>query len=249
MPHLIRALGLESGLSRASIVWALGELKAREALPQLVGLYVDARNDEQRRRGAGFRSSQSQAEIGAQYDAITSLESISGDWDELALSLRPEPVSPRQSEDLLKPTHILDAVRKIGATFSQEFYRALAAEADTEARREAAVCLAEGSEQDLPMNLSVLANLLTDADVSVRMSAAVSLLIVGQEMPREPIIGWLDSPDEWNKSRILVELLRVKGAGRLDFARARIQAMAADPALSEGMNGLAQRVLSPQRTE
>ena len=33
IPRLIEALNLESGLSRASIVWALGELKAKDALP------------------------------------------------------------------------------------------------------------------------------------------------------------------------------------------------------------------------
>ena len=53
IPLLIRALDMESGLARASIVRALGELKARDALPHLATLYVDARNDEKRRRGSG----------------------------------------------------------------------------------------------------------------------------------------------------------------------------------------------------
>ena len=55
IPRLVQALDMESGLARASIVWALGELKAREALPELFHLYTDTRNDEQNRRGgAGF---------------------------------------------------------------------------------------------------------------------------------------------------------------------------------------------------
>ena len=55
---LIEALDLESGLSRRSIVWALGELRAEAALPRLAKLYVDARNDERRGAHAGFRFSQ-----------------------------------------------------------------------------------------------------------------------------------------------------------------------------------------------
>lgn len=243
VPHLIRALDLESGLSRASIVWALGEVKAREALPQLVKLYVDARNDERRRRGAGFRAAQSQAEIGAQYDTIASLESVSSGWDELTLSLQPAPVDPRRNEDLLEPAHILEAVRKIGPAVSQEFYRTLSAEEDAEARREAAMYLAEGGEQDIPKNLVVLENLLADTDVPVRMRASVSLLILGQDVGRQPITEWLDSPNEWEKSQILEQLLRVKRQGQLGFARARIESIAGDPALREGMRKLAQRVL------
>ena len=42
IPYLIQALDMESGLARASIVWALGELKARESLPRLAELYADA---------------------------------------------------------------------------------------------------------------------------------------------------------------------------------------------------------------
>ena len=56
IPHLIRALDLESGLSRASIVWALGELKAREALPRLTAMYVDVHRDENHRGQAFWRA-------------------------------------------------------------------------------------------------------------------------------------------------------------------------------------------------
>src|SRR2546427_394741 len=40
IPRLLAALDLESGLSRASIVWALGKLHATEAVSTLADLYL-----------------------------------------------------------------------------------------------------------------------------------------------------------------------------------------------------------------
>ena len=54
IPRLITALDLESGLSRESIVLALGESKAREALPRLYALFVDAKNSENSTRGVSL---------------------------------------------------------------------------------------------------------------------------------------------------------------------------------------------------
>lgn len=128
IPCLIEALDLESGLSRASIVWALGELKAREALPHLVRLYIDAKNDEQRRPGAGFRLAQSTAAIGAQYERLRDLEAIGAEWDELKAAATPGPVDPRRKEDLLDARHILDAAGKMGVAASRQFRRLAAGE-------------------------------------------------------------------------------------------------------------------------
>ena len=243
IPHLIQALDLESGLSRASIVWALGELKAAAAMPMLAKLYVDARNDEERRRGAGFRGAQSQAEIRAQYDTMASLDSVGDDWDELKAALAPEPVNPRRNEELLDPGHILDAVRKIGPAAAQDFYRALAGEKDTRARGEAAVGLAQGAKDDLHKNLVILRNLLGDAEVYVRIRAAVSLLLLGQDDARQPIFDWLKSDREWEVRQTLDQLARAKDRGKLAFARPQIEAIAADPAMSDDVRRLAKGLL------
>lgn len=57
VPYLLRALDMESGLTRASIVWALGELKAGEAVPRLISLHQSERNAAQSRyQGAGLHS-------------------------------------------------------------------------------------------------------------------------------------------------------------------------------------------------
>jgi len=231
IPHLIKALSIESGLSRASIVWALGELKAKEALPQLAKLYVDARNDEKRGRGAGFRQMQVQAQVSAQYDSIGDLDSISKDWDELSASQQPELVDPRRNEELLSTKIVLEAVRKIGPGASQGFYRALAAEDDAEGRREAAIRLAEGEQSDAEKNLPILRSLLGDNDITVRMRAAVSLLILGDEAARGPVLEWLDSPRAWENVQILYQLRRVRTADAVSFAIERIKAIASDVSL------------------
>ena len=228
IPYLVEALDLESGLSRASIVWALGELKAKEALPRLAELYVDARNDENRRRGAGFRIAQAHAEIREQYNTIARLDSISSDWDEIKASLQSDPVEPRGNEELLSPGIVLDAVQKVGPGASQEFYRTLAGEKDAEGRREAAVHLADGNEADIEENVAILRNLLADTDGQVRMRAAISLLVLGQDIAKSTILEFLESPREWEKRQALQQLLRVESAARLRFARRQIEAIAAD---------------------
>jgi len=243
IPHLIEALGLESGLSRASIVWALGELKAEAGLPQLARLYIDARNDERRRRGSGFRVSQSQAAITAHYDSFSNLDSLGAEWNELKQAMRPTPVDPRRNEELLSPRHILDAVRKIGPASSQPFYRTIAGEKDEEARLEATERLADCGRDDVRENVKILRNLLADENDRVRMAAAASLLILGQETARQSIIEWLDSPSEWSKRTMLQQLARVKDAAKLSFAQRRIESIAWEKKLHRSTREAADSVL------
>ena len=215
---LINGLDLESGLSQASIVWALGELQAEKAAPYLATLYVKAKNDEKRRAGSGFRAAQAVAVVESQYDTISNLGSISSDWDELKASVTPEPIKPREDEELLSSKIILEAVSKIGINATQEFYRKLAGESDTEARREAAVNLSRGTKIDTQNNLQILRGLLADSDVRVQMEASVSLLILGERNAEEYISNWLKS-EKVRKGQILRALLRVKGPEKLLFAK------------------------------
>jgi HEAT repeat protein len=223
---LIAALDLESGFSRGSIVWALGELKAEEALPHLATLYVDARNDEKRRRGAGFRGAQMTAQVQGHFESIRNLDSISADWNELKQPTGPAPIDPRRHEKLLSTQMVLDAVRKIGPAASQAFYRRLAAEADAEARREAAARMAEGSSDDKAKNIPILRNLLGDADVQVRVTSAVSLLLLGEKDVETHIVAWLKSPEHSERNSTLNQLDRVKDGRLLVFAREPLQTLA-----------------------
>jgi len=216
---LVEALDLESGLSRASIVWALGELKAEEALSQLAQLYVDARNDEKRRNAAGFRMAQAVAQVESQFETLGRLDAIASDWDELKSVASPEPIDPRQNEPLLTPDRILAAVRKIGPASSQEFYRRLAGEEDLAAREEAAMRLAEGTAADKPKNLPILRNMMADPQPGVQTAAAVSLIILGQTEPRQQILLWLGSQQSWDQNRTIAQLERVQDGRLLQFAR------------------------------
>ena len=91
IPHLIQSLDMESGLARASIIWALGELKAREAIPKLVEIHQDARNAEHNRRaGSGFLAEQAVAASREEYTALRNLDAIASDWEEMKVS-RPAP--------------------------------------------------------------------------------------------------------------------------------------------------------------
>ncbi|MCX5683536.1 MAG: HEAT repeat domain-containing protein, partial [Planctomycetota bacterium] len=253
IPFLLKALDMESGLARAGIVWALGKLKAREALPVLARLYVDARNDESRRAGAGLRMSQSGAAIRNQYNALSSLDAVAGDWDELKASLKPRPSNPADDEPLLKPQDILDAVGEIGPAAAQDFYRTLAGDTDAEVRGEAARNLAAGDPQDLDKNLPLLRCLLADAATSVSIPAAVSLLILDQEVARQPILAWLESANPWQKNHLIHELGRVTNREQLTFARKAIGACAEDPTLDEYLRKAARKLLdsnlaTPEKT-
>jgi HEAT repeat protein/tetratricopeptide (TPR) repeat protein len=223
---LIAALDLESGFSRGSIVWALGELKAQRALPQLVKLYIDARNDEKRRRGSGFRIAQAGAVTGNQFESLGNLDALRTDWDELKRASLPDPIDPRLHEKLLSPRMILDAVRKIGPTVSQSFYRQLAAAPDAEARSAAAARLAEGTAEDRTKNLLILRNLMGDSNTAVRAGAAVSLLLLGESNAERQIVAWLLSPEPGQRYDMLRQLSRIKDGRRLIFLRETLHTLA-----------------------
>ncbi len=244
---LIKALDMESGLARASVVWALGELKAKEALPHLVRLYVDARNDERRRQGSGFRMAQSAAVIQAQYDSLSKLDAVETQWNELRQAALPPPVDPRRNETLLSPQLILAAVAKIGSDEAQEFYRTLAGEKDMEARREAAIHLAEGGTDSMEENAPILKNLLEDSDWAVRIHAAVSLLVLGETVAKDRILEELTSAPEGRKALILSDLGRVTDVSQLEFAHERIAAIAFDTLLSSRVRSLARSLLAAQQ--
>jgi HEAT repeat protein len=243
---LMNAMDMESGLVRASIVWALGQLKARESLPKLTELYVDARNDENRRKGSGFRGEQSAAALRSHYDSMRNMDSIGSEWNELKQASSPELIDPKENEWLLSTQIVLEAVRKIGPAASQAFYRTLAGEKDSEGRREAAERLSEGTDSDLEANLPIVRNLLADGDETTRIRAAASLIILGNDAGQAVILEWLRS-DVWKKRQAMEQLLRLKDPARRAFAEKDIRAIANDPSLgasdSGSLRNLAKRLL------
>jgi HEAT repeat protein len=225
---LIQAADLESGLSRASIVWALGELKAKTALRIMATLYAEARAGEKRSNASGFRAGQQAAVVTSQYDRISNLESLASDWDELKFASLNPPVDPVRQEELLQPRHILEAVANIGPELSQEFYRALAASKDRDARQEAAEHLSAVPPADRARNAVVLKSLLTDSVLPIRIRAAVGLLLFGDKNGQSVIMEALNSKQEWEQRQTLEQLARLRNPSQRSFALARIKAIAAD---------------------
>ncbi len=233
IPLLLKALDMESGLARASIVIALGMLKAKEAMPRLTELYIDAQNDEKRRRGSGFMAQQIAVVHKAQYDSIRNLDALSGDWDEIKQSSLASPADPREGEELLSPDVILSAVSKIGPSAGRDFYRMLAGGKDTSGRVQAALHLAGGDAADREANVAILKNLLSDEDEPVKITAAVSMLVCGEEVAKRPLLEWLEGGSPWTKRRVVMELLRVPNHKQLEFAHKALQAVISDGQLPE----------------
>lgn len=225
---LLKAIDLESGLSRASIVWALGELKAKAALPALANLYAEAKRDGARHERSGVYGAQQGGAVSSQYEQISNLESLSAEWDELKATTLAPVVDPANQEDLLQPEHILEAVAKIGPEWSQEFYRSLAASKDLVARREAADSLVAGTNQDRAKNLVILKNLLADADHEVRLRAAASLIRLNDANGRAVILESLNSTNEWHQQQAMERLARLGNPKLWAFAKKRIEAIAGD---------------------
>ncbi len=177
---------MESGLSRASVVWALGQLKAQEALPLFARLYAEAEFAEQHREQTGVRFSQQGAMFNAQMDAISKVDSLQSDFDEIKRSARAGARMPESvdHEDLLTAEKILEAVEQIGPEHSFAFYRALAASSSATARANAAEHLV--SDPDRAEATKLLKGLLTDTEPLVRGHAALSLIQLG-DTAGEPV--------------------------------------------------------------
>lgn len=228
-PHLLQALDMESGLARASIVWALGKLKARDALPQLIELYADARNAEHNRRASGgFLAQQAVAAHRTQYTALRNLDAIASDWEELKVAALRPPADPRRDEELLSPELVLEAVRQIGPAFAQPFYRALAGAEASSDRAEGAIGLAAAATAaNREQSLAILRNLRGDSQPHVRVCATVSLLLLGEASLTAPLRERLRIADNSERGMILQQLARLS-AVQLNPFRPELQFIAAN---------------------
>ena len=244
IPHLIQALDMESGLARASIVWALGELKARESLPRLAELYADARNaDHNRRADSGFLAQQAKASYRAEYTALRNVDAIASDWDELRVAALRRPHDPRRDEELLTAEQVLDAVRKIGPEQAQAFYRALAGAKGDGDRAQAALGLGAAAGPDQESSRSVLRSLRGDAAPLVRASAAVSLIQLGEDGAEPALLERLKNADNTERREILDQLARLPVA-RLEFFRKEIETIAANDREPEYVRSRASALIS-----
>ncbi|NNE92479.1 MAG: HEAT repeat domain-containing protein, partial [Verrucomicrobiales bacterium] len=183
---LLDALKLESGLSKGAVVWALGELQSKEALPRLVDLYREARNAQKRMYAAGgMQFAQAVVVNQAETRQIANIDELGADWDEIKASREAEnaPADPRHDEPLLSPRMVLEAVEKIGPEHAQEFFRGLVGEKnDHEGRLAAARGLGDAPEDERNESARVLRILAADAaNPRVQAAASVSLFLISDE--------------------------------------------------------------------
>jgi len=101
----------------------------------------------------------------------------------------------------------------------------------------------ECAREQQSQNIVILRDLLADEDTPVRMAAAVSLLLLDQDVVRRPIIEWLSSSDRWQKQGILRALVRAASGGKLEFVRPRIEAIAKDESLDRYTRKPAREIL------
>ena len=142
-------------------------------------------------------------------------------------------IDPSHQEELLQPQDILEAVAKIGPQLSQEFYRALAASQDTDARQEAAEQLSAASPADREKNIVVMKSLLTDSDSGVRVPAAVGLILLDDISGQEVIQEALNSTKEWDRRQTLGQLSRLPHPAQRSFCLPRLREIAKNPLESE----------------
>ena len=214
---LMAALDLESGLSRAAIVWALGELKATESLTVLEEIYQDAVNDGKRHNHTGYRFLQMTAHEQARFESMSSLSSLQAEFNELERGSPMSVPDPNRSEFLLTPDLVIEAVEKIGGPPS--FFYALAVDENGSNRMKAAVQLANYSQDNREQTVRTLNALLADSQSAVRAAAAASLLILGETSAQESILSLLKSHHNFEFSDLVQNLERVSDGQKLVFAK------------------------------
>jgi len=198
IPPLMKALDIE--VMRNAVVWALGELKAKEAQPRLIALYGPVVEEMQSRYGRrGFLSQAEEEEFNRQ----------------------------------LKPGTILEAIRKIGADTAGEFFRNVSAKKGWD-QRTAAEALAEGAPAEREQNLAALKELLGSEDRKVRVSAVVSMFILGYEPAQKQILEWLGGQNADTAGECIKQLARVQPPAKLEFAREALNTYVNDPGTVQG---------------
>ena len=246
IPKLLDALDLESGLSKGAIVWALGELKAKEAIPRMTELYLEATVAQKRLYSSGMHAAQAAVVNQQERRQLASVENLRADWDEIKAATEREnaPADPRHEEPLLSPQMVLEALRKIGPEHAQTFYRNIASEEQYgQGRHEAARMLAHADDSEREASISVLRILAASPkEVRVQAAAAVSLLLLGDtEIAESTILTCLGSDTKIYAVAELSE--RVTDKSTLKFAKNAIRAIANDPKMSRHIRERASSLL------
>jgi hypothetical protein len=180
IPYLDKAWDLESALSRASIVWAWGMLKDRDAVPKLQAVYIQLGNAGGAQGNGGLAAQNANARIAEQYDAIKNNQAVHP-----------------PDEHLLARVDVAEAMARIGPRYAPEFFKSAASGTDFEVKRILADMLQQCTDPaDIKAAVDALRILQQDSDGGMARHAAIDLLHLNETSPRDQVLKWLDDPQD-----------------------------------------------------
>ncbi|MCP4153677.1 MAG: HEAT repeat domain-containing protein, partial [bacterium] len=211
---LIKALDLDSALSKASIVWALGQLKAVEALPNLESLFFKLENDRVMRSHNAMEYSNVASSQQNQWEAAQYTDNLQQQYRRISgerTSVKPQ----HRSERLLTDEIVIKAIAAVAVEKAQPFFRKVSCgKSDYMVREIAIEALAQGGAVHRQANIQLLKN-LTPVHTCLVHEAAVSRLILGDDTVKPFILEALEYGAE--HMDIIRHFERVKDKSKLTF--------------------------------
>jgi len=214
-PFLLSAVARNSR-SRTAILHSLVDLRDPQASARLEAMYAAFAPSPASMRGTWIQA-QARGYGHWSFDAFQPFDAVSYDYE-----------TPMHEQ-------LLTALAGIGAT-SQEFYRRLALSADSDRRTEAAKHLNDRN---------TLQRLLDDPDPRTKVNAAITLLLMGEEIAQPPVIRWMQSCQGPDAGALLANIHRVKDIRRLVFLKPAVERCRAEGRIPIIHSFEAGRILGP----
>lgn len=232
IPLLIQALKTESSLVRKGVIWSLGELKARQAVPAIMKLLLEAHHPFTR-NGHTFRTDEMNRALERHYQKLKTntppLAQPEADYGLFG--------DPRW---LLNDFDYVQSLIAIGPEYAQAYFRFEAWNPGIASYRKfAPTYLAECLPADKIRNREILRSLAAKGSAE----AAVSLLILGDTAVEAAILNWLNNRHPAMAGQLIKELVRVKDKSKLAFARSTLTQIAQDESVYSNMRQAAKALI------
>jgi HEAT repeat protein/tetratricopeptide (TPR) repeat protein len=242
---LIDALKFDDVEPRVAILEALKRLKAIEAVPQLIDLYFDLRRGEVRATfGHALRPGIPETEILPTFKS-DGLSETQAAWQALKAQPIPGPTT-FVGGDFLDSEKVLKTIQAIWPAGSPRFFQRLAGNDSVAVRLEAAQDLADSTSEDRKQSLACLKALLVDRNPSIQVTAAASLIVLGDPQGQKILAKALAGDLPVSGGFLMQELERIKDGECLVFARSPLEKWATDrgndPDLGQRIKVLLRRI-------
>ena len=233
IPLLIQALKTESSLVRKGVIWSLGELKARQAVPAIMKLLLEAHHPLSR-TGHTFRTDEMNRALERQYRELKT------NTPPLAQPEADYYPQSGQTRVLLGDFDYTNALIAIGPEFAQAYFRFEVWNPGIASYRKfAPTYLAECLPTEKVQNREILRSLAAKDSAE----AAVSLLILGDTAIEAAILNWLNNRHPRLTGQLIKELVRVKDKSKLAFARSTLTQIAQDESVYSNMRQAAKALI------